>query len=127
MRFFYARRIDERVETAAPAYKSRGERLLADMLERHDIPFIYERPTLVHLSGTYRTWYPDFTLPLKGDLIVEYAGMLDDPTYATGIRRKLQTYQANGLPAMFVCPQDLRGAGWEHRMIDRIEQTIWRY
>ena len=123
----YLRQPPERAVAVAPSYRSRGEAQLATMLDRHDIPFIYERPTHVYDRGRHRTWHPDFTLPSHGDLIVEYAGMLDDPDYVSGIRHKLRAYQANGLPALFVCPMDLEGPNWALRIVERIEDTFWRY
>jgi len=126
VKFYYATRTDERPATVESSYRSRGEASVAAMLERHGIPFVYERPVVVYEAGRHRTWYPDFTLPLNGDLIVEYAGMLDDPAYASGIRRKLRTYQANGLPALFICPKDLEGPNWALRIVERIEQASWQ-
>ena len=50
-------------------------------------------------------------LPHHGGLIVEYVGMPDLPDYMEGIRHKERVYAANGLPALFLYPDDLRGPG----------------
>lgn len=51
MRFDYALRTDDRPATIEPSYRSRGEASIAAMLERHDIPFVYERPVMVYEAG----------------------------------------------------------------------------
>jgi hypothetical protein len=92
-------------------------------LDRYGIPFFYEHPLVVYDRGRYRVWHPDFTLPEHGRLIVEYAGMPDVPDYLAGIRHKQEAYAANGIAAIFVYPQDLRGTNWPERLIDPIEKA----
>jgi len=45
-----------------PRYKSYMERQIGDLFEKHNIPFIYEKPTAVVDYGKTKIWYPDFTL-----------------------------------------------------------------
>jgi hypothetical protein len=90
------------------------------LLDRYGIPFFYEHPLLVHDRGRYRVWHPDFALPEHGRLIVEYAGMPDVPDYAAGIRHKQGVYQANGVAALFLYPEDLSGADWPRKVIELI-------
>jgi len=68
-----------------------------------------------------RLWHPDFTLPGYGGLIVEYAGMPDVPEYMAGIRYKRRVFEANGIQAVFLYPDDLTGQDWEEEAIARIE------
>jgi hypothetical protein len=79
------------------------------VLDRAQIPFLHEQPTLIYDRGRHRIWRPDFTLPTYGGLVVEYAGMMDVPDYAAGIEHKIAAYDANEIPAVFVYPEDLRG------------------
>jgi len=113
-------RLVDRLEPDEPRYRSRGETQVGRALDRYGIPFLYELPTFVHDRGRYRVWHPDFTLPTYGNLIVEYAGLMDVPAYANGIQHKRRAYARNGLPAMFVYPRDLTGPSWPERLMERI-------
>lgn len=111
------RNLEDRLE---PPYRSRGEARLGGMLDRYGIPFFYEHPLLVVSRGQHRLWHPDFTLPHHGGLIVEYAGMIDRPEYRDGIRYKQQVFSANGVPAIFLYPDDLYGPDWQQRIVERL-------
>lgn len=117
---YAAARLEDRLGASEPPYRSRGEAQVGRLLDRNGIPFFYEQPVLVYDRGRYRVWQPDFTLPCDNDLIVEYAGMMDVPGYATGIRHKQAVYAANGLPALFVYPEDLKGPHWSTTLRGRI-------
>jgi len=109
--------------TLEPPYKSRGEAQVGRLLDRYGVPFFYEQPTLIYDRDRHHTWHPDFTLPTYNSLIVEYAGMMDVPDYAAGIRHKQRAYDANEIPALFVYPQDLTGPAWPERLYERIEDA----
>jgi hypothetical protein len=98
-----------------------GRRRSVRLLDRYGIPFFYEMPTVIYDRVRYRVWRPDFTLPTYGNLIVEYAGMMDVRDYAAGIRHKKRAYAANAMQAMFVYPAELRGRSWPRRIAQRIE------
>jgi hypothetical protein len=76
-------------------------------------------------------WHPDLTLPHYNSLIVEYAGMPDVAEYAEGIQHKQNVYRTNGIPALFVYPQDPTGPAWPDRLHKTIEaageQAMRRY
>ena len=116
-------RLEDRLGPLEPPYRSRGEAQVGRLLDRYGIPFFYEQPTLVYDRGRHRIWHPDFTLPTYDSLIVEYAGMMDIPSYATGIHHKVATYASNGMPALIVYPTDLRQRDWRERTIERISQA----
>ncbi len=118
--------LDERLEQLEPPYRSRGEAQVGRLLDRYEIPFFYERPTVIYDRGRLRIWHPDFTLLTYNGLIIEYAGMMDLPNYAAGIRHKQKVYITNGIPAMFVYPQDLTGPKWPETLAKRIEKTGYR-
>ena len=101
---------------STPVYRSRGEATLAGCFAQHGIRFLYEWPTLVWDNGRARTWHPDFTLPDYGNLIVEYAGMMDRPDYRASVTHKQAAFRANCLPAVFLYPSDLSGSGWAARL-----------
>ncbi len=71
--------------------RSKSEIIIADRLNLAGIPYHYEHP--VDLKFT--TLYPDFlvlnTRTLK-NYAWEHLGMLDDPTYATRSKEKLELY-----------------------------------
>lgn len=119
-------RLEDRLGPLEPPYRSRGEAQVGRLLDRYGIPFAYEQPTLIHDRGRDRVWHPDFSLPTHGGLILEYAGMMDVPDYAAGIRHKRRVYAANGLPALFVYPADLQGPRWSERLAYRIHAATGR-
>ncbi len=115
--------LENRLGPLEPPYKSRGEAQVGRTLDRHRISLFYEQPTLIYDRGQHRIWRPDFTLPTYNGLIIEYAGMMDLPDYAAGIRHKSRAYKANGIPAVFVYPQDLRRRDWPEYVLDRIRSA----
>ena len=115
--------LEEQLKQLELPYKSRGEAQVGRLLDRYGVPFFYEHPTLIYDRGHHRVWHPDFSLPDYNGMIIEYAGMPDVPDYMDGIRHKESTYQANGIPALFVYPQDLAGPNWPERLYERIQKT----
>lgn len=77
--------------------RSKSEKIIADYLYRHHIPYKYEKPLV--LKG-YGTIYPDFTL-LSADtyeeIYWEHNGRMDDPVYATNAVKKIKLYENNGI------------------------------
>ena len=118
-----APRLEDRFDPLEPPYKSRGEAQVGRLLDRFSIPFFYEQPTLIYDRGRHRIWRPDFALPTYDGLVIEYAGMMDIPDYAAGIRHKRLAYEANGIPAVFVHPEDLMGLAWPERLVESIYET----
>ncbi len=118
-----APRLENRLGPLEPPYRSRGEIQVGRLLDLYGIPFFYEQPTLIYDRGRHRLWRPDFTLPTYNGLVIEYAGMMDIPDYAVGIKHKKMAYEANGIPAVFVYPEDLRGSDWPRRLYERIERV----
>jgi len=116
-------RLEDRLGPHEPPYRSRGEAQVGRLLDRSRIPFFYEQPTLIYDRGRHRIWRPDFTLPTYNGLIIEYAGMMDIPSYAAGIHHKVATYARNGVPALIVYPTDLRERDWRDRTIERISHA----
>ena len=109
--------LEDRLE---PPYRSRSEARLGGLFDQYGIPFFYEHPLLVASRGRYRIWHPDFTLPHHGGLIVEYAGMMNCCDYRDGIGHKQQVFADNGVPAVFLYPEDLYGPDWQKRTLDRV-------
>ena len=121
-----APRLEDRLGPHEPPYRSRGEAQVGRLLDRYGIPFFYEKPLVtVHENGR-KTWYPDFTLPTYGNLVVEYAGMPDRPEYMARLQRKEAAYAASRVPSLFLYPTDLTGRDWPARVISRIEQAYPR-
>jgi hypothetical protein len=61
-------RLEDRLHPLEPPYRSRGEAQVGRLLDREQIPFLYEQPTLIYDRGRHRIWRPDFTLPTYGGL-----------------------------------------------------------
>jgi hypothetical protein len=92
------------------------------MLTRYRIPFLYEHPVAVIDRGMTRVWYPDYQLCGYG-MLIEYCGRPEDPAYAAGMAKKEAVYRANGLTALMLTPEDLRG-DWPDRILGRIEGVL---
>ena len=77
--FLRIRRALPHVSLKGDYLKSRGEKLIADFLFEHDIPYSYERNHWWK-GINYR---PDFTLFLAGETgtVIEYFGLQGDPDY----------------------------------------------
>ncbi len=63
-----APRLEDRLDPLEPPYRSRGEIQVGCLLDRYNIPFFYEQPTLIYDRGRHRIWRPDFTLPTYSGL-----------------------------------------------------------
>ena len=116
-------RLEDRLGSREPPYRSRGEAQVGRLLDRYGIPFVHEQPTPIYDRRRQRVWHPDFALPAYGGLLVEYAGMMDIPEYAKGIRHKRRAYARNGRRVLFVYPRDLRGPAWPERLMERINRA----
>lgn len=106
-----------------PAYKSRGERQIGDLLNDRRIPFIYEKPTAVIDKGLTKIWYPDYSL--QCGLLIEYFGMNGDQSYMKQARHKLRVYHENQYDVIPLYPPDLTGP-WERSLLDRIGFALER-
>ena len=103
-------------------FKSWGETQIAALLDRNEIEYFYEHPLAIIDEGRPRIWYPDFQLVQYG-LLIEYFGRNDDPDYAEGMRKKQAVYQANGLDALLLTRESLRG-DWPKKILDSIELLL---
>jgi len=86
------------------AFKSKGERRIANFLGKNSIQYRYEPAVAVHSEQDKpRIWYPDFYLP-EFKSYIEYYGMAGKPCYDQGIKRKEDVYSKMGLDVMPVYP-----------------------
>lgn len=108
--------------TDKPVFKSWAEKQLALFLERHKIAYQYEYPLALVDSGRVRLYYPDFRLPQYG-LIMEYFGMVGNPSYDEQVRHKLAVYRDAGIEGIFLTPESLRGY-WPDRLWQQIDDHL---
>ena len=76
--------------------RSKSEYMIANMLFKNAIPYIYEKP--LRLSDG-KTVYPDFTIldvRNRRELILEHLGMMDDKEYLDKNLKKLKEYSFSG-------------------------------
>ena len=76
--------------------RSKSEILIADMLNRMDIPYHYEYPLKLRGFGIV---YPDFTvlnIRFRREFIWEHLGRMDDPEYLKRALTKIDRYIQNG-------------------------------
>lgn len=90
-------------EDAPEFYTAKGERvrsksevIIANLLNKYDIPYRYEYPMVIDDIGTI---YPDFTalnVRKRKEVIIEHFGLLDDPGYLKNALKKLTGYELEG-------------------------------
>lgn len=76
--------------------RSKSELIIADTLERENIPYRYEYP--IYMKGIGRI-YPDFTVlnvKKRKELVWEHFEMMDIPEYAENFVQKINSYVKNG-------------------------------
>ncbi|MDP2628773.1 MAG: hypothetical protein Q8P15_02665 [Nanoarchaeota archaeon] len=94
-------------------YKSQGEEVIAEILTKYHIDFVYEYPLLIkeqkeNDTEKLRIWYPDFWLP-KYSIIIEYFGMDDNPSYHKGKQAKWDAYKKLDMDCIPVYPKTIQG------------------
>ncbi|NMF61079.1 UvrD-helicase domain-containing protein [Pseudanabaena yagii] len=91
------RRTNPQTGVDGVTYKSGGEKIIADFLFEHDIPFIYERNFWWGVGENRINYHPDFTIIKKVSnrkgIVIEYFGMQGDPNYDAQSERKRQYWQ----------------------------------
>lgn len=93
-------------EDAPEFYTNKGERvrsksevIIANLLEKYQIPYRYEYPIKLEGIGTV---YPDFTtlcIKKRTEIYIEHLGLIDDEEYREKNIRKLTCYEMNGIRA----------------------------
>jgi hypothetical protein len=96
----------------AEEYKSKGEEIIAEILKKYNIDFVYEYPLLIkeqkeNDGEKLRIWYPDFWLP-KYSIIIEYFG-LNTPDYNKGKKAKWDAYKKLDIDCIPVYPKTIQG------------------
>ena len=77
--------------------RSKSEEIIANTLNRLNIPYKYECPLLFD-NGDIR--YPDFTIldvKRRKEYYYEHFGMMDDPQYFVSFVNKIKLYETNGI------------------------------
>lgn len=118
--------IDDHMEPYEPPYQSAADAEIGHILDQYQIPFHYRQPVVVEDGAVYRTVHPAFTLPYHLDMIIEYTGpheLLSPPE--EGDRRE-QLYRENGIPGVFLYPDDLQRVDVAGRLVDQIERAYRR-
>lgn len=80
--------------------RSKSEKIIADELDRRQVPYKYEKPLVLLVEGRQREFYPDFTTLniTTGKIIyLEHLGMMDNSYYYDNTLSKLDVYEKNGL------------------------------
>ena len=102
-------------------YKSKPERQIAGLLDRYNIPFIYEKPTAVVDGGHTKLWHPDFTL--AHGPIIEYFGINGDQSYRDRTAHKMKVYEQNQFELIPLFPPNMRGP-WQNYLLSRIDAAL---
>lgn len=76
--------------------RSKSEKIIADLLAEHNIPYVYECPLLLEDSYVF----PDFTVlnvRERREKYYEHFGMMDDANYVARTIRKIEEYEHAGI------------------------------
>ena len=106
--------------------RSKTEKIMADYFYRNGIEYKYECP--IYLNGMGMV-YPDFTFLSKKigkEIYWEHNGLVDDPSYARNMVRKIDAYENNGI---FVGERLILTYESEQSILNtrKIEQMLERY
>lgn len=77
--------------------RSKSEIMIADLLTKNHIPYLYEKP--LNLKG-FGIIYPDFTLldfKKRREVYWEHLGLMDDSAYANSAIKKIFAFKANSI------------------------------
>ena len=77
--------------------RSKSEVLIANLLTRYSVPYLYEKPLYLRGIGTV---YPDFTLidrNTRQEMYWEHMGMLNDSDYREHALSKITHYERNDI------------------------------
>ena len=102
-----------------PQYESKGQEMIARMLDQYGIPFFYKQATLICDKGRRKIWRPDFTLPTYNNAVIEY-NPNNRCTDSAG--SKSDVYRQNNVAALFLDRSDLAKPDWQQRLYDRLEE-----
>lgn len=80
--------------------RSKSEKIIADLLYKHKVPYIYEKPLKLSVyNRTPITVYPDFTIldaDNRQEVYLEHLGMMDNLEYVSNAMIKISTYEKAG-------------------------------
>src|SRR2546427_40395 len=110
------------VTLTCESVRSKGERIIADYLTRHNIAYKYEA------LATTNDWFifkskisrPDFYLP-QYDVYIEYWGLVDAEdwrprdTYIKSMRWKMAQYHENSIKFVSIYPSNLSSLNYYFR------------
>jgi len=107
--------------------KSFGEKVIANFLFEHDVPYFYEQHHWV--SG--RNYRPDFTVPKSGTMrqgvVIEYFGLEGEPEYDELSAKKRAYWESKGDQWIFIelGPRDWRrdGTALEARLMQKLNDA----
>ncbi len=94
--------LEDRLESLEPQYVSEAEQRIGQMLDGYGILFYYRQPRIVLTEKGYERWHPAFTLPYHNDMVIEYAGPMDDPLQRAQFMYREQVYRYNQILAIFL-------------------------
>ena len=106
--------------------RSKSEKIMADYFYRNKIEYKYECPIYLKGMGVV---YPDFTFlspKLRKEIYWEHCGMVDDPSYARNMVRKIDAYENTGI---FIGERLILTYETEQSILStkKIEQMIEKY
>ena len=99
-----------------PQYESKGQEMIARMLDQYGIPFFYKQATLICDKGRRKIWHPDFTLPTYNNAVIEY-----NPNEHRA-SSKSDLYRQNNVAALLLDRSDIVKPDWQQRLYDRLEE-----
>ena len=93
--------------------KSKGEKQIADLLNKYGIRYEYEKPLIVGWwIFKHKIANPDFYL-LDYDVYIEYWGLVDaDSDYKNTMKFKMKEYYDYGVKFISIYPNNMKNLDW---------------
>ncbi len=104
---------------------SEGEEFIRDFFEEHDFKFVQEQEIKGLRGDTKSYCRADFYLPKYG-LYVEFLGNWNTSVeYRNGYKEKMRTYYRNGIPCVYLFPENL--GTLEHSFRRRSKEVLFKF
>ena len=102
--------------------RSKTEILIANMMARKNIPYLYEVPVTLIGFGTVYCDFGGLNVRKRKTIYLEHFGMMDDPEYCAKALRKINAYQNNGffLGDNFIATFESRNQPLDMRSLERL-------
>ena len=109
--------------------RSKSEALISNILERHEVPQLYEVPLELKGYGKVRPDFLVLNVRTRQEYVWEHLGMLDDLAYLEKAMKKIEAYIANGyIPGInLIITFESSKHPLDLKTVDKLIETFLKY